>query len=90
MGILNKWQYISAKGLRMIFISVELWKEYVDKIKARRAIISLDPIKEKKEEVEMEPNSTEDSMMEENNNYYVDTMGYGSSIELLHKLGECY
>ncbi|RHZ84063.1 hypothetical protein Glove_86g177 [Diversispora epigaea] len=55
---------------------VELWKEYfklelshVDKIKARRAIISLDPIKEKKEEVETEPNNMEDSMIEENNNY---------------------
>ncbi|RHZ78459.1 hypothetical protein Glove_164g61 [Diversispora epigaea] len=66
MGILNEFQYISAK--------VEIWKvyfklklSYVDKIKARRAIISLDPIKEKKEEVEMEPNNT---MIEENNNHY--------------------
>ncbi|RHZ83341.1 hypothetical protein Glove_97g100 [Diversispora epigaea] len=64
------------RGLRMISTSDELWKEYfklelsyVNKIRARRAIISLNPTKEKKEEVEMEPNNMDDSMIEENNDY---------------------
>ncbi|RHZ55148.1 hypothetical protein Glove_420g59 [Diversispora epigaea] len=64
------------RGLRVISTSVELWKEYfklelsyVSKIKARLAIISLGPIKGKKEEVETEPNNMDDSMIEENNNY---------------------
>ncbi|RHZ83287.1 hypothetical protein Glove_97g83 [Diversispora epigaea] len=64
---------LMQRGLRMISTSDELWKEYfklelsyVNKIRARRAIISLNPTKEK---VEMEPNNMDDSMIEENNNY---------------------
>ncbi|RHZ79776.1 hypothetical protein Glove_141g56 [Diversispora epigaea] len=65
----------SEKHLCNGSISFELWKEifklelsYVNKIKARRAIIPLDPIKEEKEDVEAEPNNMDDSMILFSNN----------------------
>ncbi|RHZ83285.1 hypothetical protein Glove_97g85 [Diversispora epigaea] len=61
---------LMQRGLRMISTSDELWKEYfklelsyVNKIRARRAIISLNPTK-------TESNNMDDSMIEENNNYF--------------------
>lgn len=76
------------RGLRIIPTSVELWREYfklelsyVNKIKARQAIISLNPSKEEKEEEEkedeegkegkedgVEQNDVDNMIVEEDNN----------------------